>query len=119
MYIDNLSSWQKLVCCTAGGLYSWRSLQLAFGPLHSWQSACQVGSNWDLIGHPCGLQGEVNNTTLHSTLWAYGAACMSQSMTKAALEGMVSNTSHSGAKLALWLLDIDNTCCLMLAGRTV
>ncbi len=40
-------------------------------------------------------------------------------MTKAAVEGMVGNTSHSGAKLDLWPFDTDNTCCLMLAGRTV
>ena len=40
-------------------------------------------------------------------------------MTKAAVEGVVSDTSHSGAKLALWPFDVDNTCCLMLAGRTV
>ena len=40
-------------------------------------------------------------------------------MTKTAVEGIVSNTSHSEAKLALWLFGIDNICCFMLAGRTV
>ena len=31
MYIDDLSSWQKLICCTAGGLYSWLSVRCTAG----------------------------------------------------------------------------------------